>query len=334
MRAKTILFALTACVASAQDATRIFHLHHIETEQDLKDFSTLVRSIADVPAVTDAASKSMSVHGPAAQIAVAEWLFTELDRQTVPDSVTQEFRVPNNSDDVVRLFFVKHAAAVADVYAVATAIRGIIEIPHIWAYSSQKAIAVRGSADQVAATEFLVHELDQPATAKRTDSRRYQMVDTRKMGFTDLQVLSLPYASTVQQLQEAATLVRTVGDIRQVFTNIEWRALVVRGTPDQVTLAAWLVGQLGQPVSADLTASPTYQYPDVDHHGETMIRVFWVKDAPTIAAFQQIVTRVRTATKIRRVFTYNASMAMAVRGTEAQLLTAAQMLQDQQVASK
>ena len=151
--------------------------------------------------------------------------------------------------------------------------------------------------------------------------------------FTDLQVLSLPYASTVQQLQEAATLVRTVGDIRQVFTNIEWRALVVRGTPDQVTLAAWLVGQLGQPVSADLTASPTYPYPDVDHH-ETMIRVFWVKDAPTIAAFQQIVTRVRTATKIRRVFTYNASMAMAVRGTEAQLLTAAQMLQDQQVASK
>ena len=61
-----------------------------------------------------------------------------------------------------------------------------------------------------------------------------------------------------------------------------------------------------------------------------------MKDVPTVAAFQQVATQVRTATSIRRVFTYNATMAMAVRGTAAQLAMVDQMLQDRarQVASK
>jgi hypothetical protein len=57
---------------------------------------------------------------------------------------------------------------------------------------------------------------------------------------------------------------------------------------------------------------------------------------PTVQAFQQVATQIRTATKIRRVFTYNATMAMAVRGTVAQLAMVDQMLQDRarQVAVK
>ena len=81
-------------------------------------------------------------------------------------------------------------------------------------------------------------------------------------------------------------------------------------------------------------ASQKYTYPDVYHDGENIVRVFYVKDTPTIAALQQLATQIRTTAKIRRVFTYNETNAIALRGTEAQLALAEQMLQDRQVASK
>ena len=111
MRATLILFALP--VLCAQDQSRVFHLHHMETAQDLNEFATMVRTVSDVRELsTDAAQKTMSVKGTASQIAIAEFLFTELDRQTVPDSVSQEFRVSNNADDVVHIFFLPHTATV------------------------------------------------------------------------------------------------------------------------------------------------------------------------------------------------------------------------------
>jgi hypothetical protein len=326
------MFALSACMAFGQDTARVFHLHHISSEPDLNEFATVVRTIADIPRVSaDAAQKTLSVSGTASQVAIAEFLFTELDRQTVPDSVSQEFRVSN--DDVVRLLFVPNAATVQSFQEVATTIRTIADIRRVYAYNSPRALALRGTADQIATAAFLVHELDQPAAAKRTDSRQYQMIDPNNRGETAVQVFYLPYTATIQQFQEAATMVRTIAEIRRVFTYNVPRALIVRGLPDQIALAGWMVGELGKPVTAG-TASQPYKYAGNPKDSENLIQLFYVKDMPTVAAFQQLATKVRTGTKMRRVFTYNESKAIALRGDEAQLALAQQMLQDQQVAAK
>lgn len=334
MRATLILFAMT--VAFGQDAARVFHLHHIDKAQDLNEFATLVRTISDNPQVAvDTAQKTLAVRGTATQIAVAEFLFTELDRQTVPDSVSQEFKVSNNADDVVRLFFLPNEATVQDFQEVATTIRTIAEIRRVFTFNTPRALAVRGTADQVAAAAFMIHELDQPPGAKRTDSREYKMIDTGNHDESAVRVFYLPYAATVQQFQEVATLVRTIVEIRRVFTYNAAKAMVVRGTPDQMAAAAWIVQELGKPVGADVVASQQYLMA-ADPRSENVVRVFYVKDVPTVQAFQQVATQIRTATQIRRVFTYNATKAMAVRGTAAQLAMVDQMLQDRarQVAAK
>jgi len=334
MRTKLLLFALSTSLAFAQNTARVFHLHHIETQQDLDDFTTMVRTIADASQlITDAAQKTLSIRGTPSQIAIAEFLFTELDRQTVPDSVTQEFRVANNADDVVHVFFAPHTATVQEFQEVATTIRTIAEIRRVFTYTTPRALAVRGTADQVAAAQFLIRELDQPADAKRTTSRQYQMIDTANHGETAVQVFYLPYAATVQQFQEVATVIRTIGEVRRIFTYNTPRALIVRGTSDQVAFTSWMVNELGKPVTAG-TASTTYQYASNDRNGENFIRVYYVKDTPTVAAFQQLATQIRTTTQMRRVFTYNESRALTLRGNEAQLATAEQMLQDRQIASK
>jgi hypothetical protein len=334
MRATLILFAVSA--AFGQDVSRVFQLHHIDGQQDQNEFATLVRTIADIPDVlADAPKRTLSVSGNPTQIAIAEWLFTELDRQTLPDSVSQEFKVANNADDVVHVFYLPNTATIQDFQEAATTIRTIAEIRRVFTFNAPRALAVRGTADQVAAAAFMIHELDQPAGAKTADSRVHQMIDTGKHGETDVRVFYLPYTSTVQQFQEVGTLVRTIGEVRRVFTYNAPKALVVRGTEGQLALIDWMVHELAKPANGQ-TASEAYQYDDAFHDRENIVRVFYVKDAPTVAAFQQVATQIRTATKIRRVFTYNATMAMAVRGTAAQIATAEQMLQDRarQVAAK
>jgi hypothetical protein len=334
MRAKVVVLALSAYAVFGQDAARVFQLHHIDSAEDLRDFTMVVRTLADLPdARIDDAQKTLSVRGTPSQVAIAEFLFTELDRQTVPDSVTQEFRVPSNSDDIVRLFFLHNAATVADFQQVATTVRTIVEIRRVFGYNTPRALALRGTADQMAAAEFIVRELDQPADPKRVNSREIQMIDTSKFPATQVRVFYLPYAATVQQFQEVATMIRTVAEIRRVFTYNSNRAMILRGTPDQMALAGWFIEELGKPVTAG-TASQKYTYPDVYHDGGNLVRIFYVKDTPTVAAFQQVATQVRTSTKMRMIFTYNESRALAVRGTEAQLATAEQLLQDRQIASK
>jgi predicted RNA polymerase sigma factor len=326
-----MLLLFAASLAYGQDTARVFHLHHIESTQDLNEFATLVRTIADIrDAKVDATEKTLSVKGTESQIRIAEFIFTELDRQTVPDSVSQEFTVAK--DDVVRLYFLPNTPTIQSFQEIATAVRTIVDIRRLFTYNAPRVLAARGTADQIATAAFLVHELDQPATAARKNSREYQMIDPNNRGETAVQVFYLPYTKTIQQFQEAATLIRTIAEIRRVFTYNGPQALSVRGTPDQLTLVAWMINELGKPVTGD--ASTTYTYPGNPKDPENLIRLFYVKNAPTVAAFQQVATQVRMATKMRRVFTYNATMTMAVRGTEAELAMAQQMLQDRQVALK
>jgi hypothetical protein len=283
----------------------------------------------------DTAQKTLSVGGTASQIAIAEFLYTELDRQTVPDSVSQEYKVANNADDVVRLFFLPNTATVQDLQEVATTIRTIAEIRQVFTLNLSRALAMRGTADQISAAAFMVNELNQPASAKKADSKVHQMIDTGNRGETQVRVFYLPYTSTVQQFQEVATLTRTIAEIRRVFTYNAAKAMVVRGTGDQMALTEWMVHELAKPVDAATLASQQYTMAS-DPHSENIVRVFYVKDVPTVAAFQQVATQIRAATQIRRVFTYNATKAMALRGTAAQLAMVDQMLQDRarQVAAK
>ena len=62
-----------------------------------------------------------------------------------------------------------------------------------------------------------------------------------------VRVFYLPNAYTVQEFQEIANALRTVAEIRRVFTYNAMRALVVRGTPDEIAFVEKLVHDLDKP---------------------------------------------------------------------------------------
>lgn len=335
MRTAALICALTASTVWGQDATRVFQFHHVDKAQDLNEVGTLIRILSGIKQLAvDTVQTNISVRGTADQIAMAEWLFTELDQQTLPEFATKEFKIPNNSGDVARVFFLTHTSTVQNFQEIATAVRTIADMRFAFTYNGPRALAVRGTADQVAAVAWILREIDQPSGAKRTDSREYEMIDQGGRGETAVRVLYLPYASTIQEFQEATTMVRTIGQIQRVFTYNAPRAMVVRGTADQVAAADWMIHELGKPVTAEIFASPVYQMVDLGQHDEGAVRIFYVKDTPTVQAFQQVATQLRVATKIRRVYTYNASRAIALRGTSDQIAQAEQILKDRQIAAK
>src|SRR6516165_5406687 len=74
---------------------------------------------------------------------------------------------------------------------------------------------------------------------------------TKRRDYEDqvVKVFYVTNATSVQEFQEIATAIRTVGDIRRVYTYNAQKAMVVRGTVDQVALAEKLIRDLDKPKS-------------------------------------------------------------------------------------
>jgi len=120
-------------------------------------------------------------------------------------------QAPDQGD---RTFYLTHTATTQQFHEVATVIRTIADIQQISTDNDQKSVTLHATAPQIAMAEWPFNELDSPI-AQPALPHEY-----RTPGTTDdvVPVFYLITAPTVQDFQEAATLVRTISDIRRVFT--------------------------------------------------------------------------------------------------------------------
>lgn len=65
-------------------------------------------------------------------------------------------------DNVVRVFYIQNSTSVQEFQEIATAVRSLTEIRRVFTYNAQRAILMRGTPDQIALAEKLVHDLDKP----------------------------------------------------------------------------------------------------------------------------------------------------------------------------
>jgi len=221
---------------------RVFFLTHTDTVQQFQEVATVIRTIANIREVsTDNDQKSVTVHATDGQIAMAEWLFNELDSPAAQPPVPNEYRAPGSSDDVVRVFYLTTPATVQDFQEVATLVRTISSILRVFTYNARKALVVRDTAAQVQLAEWLVKELEQPAAPS---SHEYRIPG----GKDDVvHVLYLPQTGSVQAFQKAATQIRTATQMNRVFTCNTPKALAVRGSADQIAMAERMAAQLDHP---------------------------------------------------------------------------------------
>lgn len=340
MRARAVQMAIAilfACgangqIPSDQAVDRVFHFANADTAQDCQQIAMVVRSMTDIRDESiDAAQKALAVRGTAGQIAMAEWLVNELDNaasRKAAQGAAHEYRVSPNADDVMRVFYLAHAQTVQELQEVATNLRSMTEVRRLFTYNAAKAIALRGTAGQAAMAEWLVAALDKPRPAAGQERQASATDEFRvSAGGDDLaRVFYLAHAETTQDLQEVAVLLRSLGDIPRVFVSNAPKAIVMRGTPVQVAMADWLVKELDQAANRQ-TASVPHEY-RMSPGADDLVRVFYLAHAGTVQEVQETARQVRITTGVKRIFTYNAVKALALRGTVDQVTLAERLIKE------
>jgi len=139
----------------------ILYLAHADTPQSLQEFVNLIRATGDFArAFPNNALKAVTVRGTADQMALARWLFDGLDQPAQSPS-TQEFRVAGSSNDVARVFYLNHTAAPQGMQEFTAPIRTTANMQRVFPYLPPKALAIRGTPDQLALAARLIQEQDQ-----------------------------------------------------------------------------------------------------------------------------------------------------------------------------
>lgn len=232
----------------SDDVIRVFHLNHVAPKppQAIQEILTTLRTVADVQKVFNYTSLSdLVVRGPAAQIAFSEYLINSLD--VAPGSVTTSpefhYQAPGQSSQVARVFYLANAKVPQQIQELLTVLRTVIDIQKVFNFSSLNALAIRGTASDIATSEWIIQSLDIPASAKPGPSAaiRQFVIPANTPGGGIVRVFYPSHIDTPQAMQQTLTALRTKLFIQKVFNYTALPAIVVRDSADQIAKAEQLI---------------------------------------------------------------------------------------------
>lgn len=230
--------------------------------------------------------------------------------------------------NVDRVFHFVHTDAVQEMQEIATVVRSIANAPKASVDSTQKTLTLGGTAVQIALAEWLFNNLDKPANTRQSQAPSTPEYRVSDSADDIAQVFYLTHTETVQHIQEVATVVRSLVGTRSLFTYNAMRAVAVRGKSWEIALAGWLLSDLDQSTNPQRVQDSAEHVYRLAGGGEDVVRVFYLLHSDTVASFQKIATQVRTTTQVRRLFTYNAPRAVALRGTDDQIAMADKLIKE------
>jgi hypothetical protein len=307
---------------------RVFRSVHTDSVQELNELATVIRSIGEIREVNvDTAGKIISIRGTPAQIALADWLFTKLDQPAGQGSGVQEYTMTGAEPlHAVRLFFIKNAAGIQQFQEMATVVRSITEVRHVFTYNVSKALVFRGTPEQMEAAQWLIAELDHaPAPGPRA-SPEFRMEGTRHNDNV-ARVYYLNETVSVSDFQELATLIRSLAEIRRVFMFNPHKAVALRGTATQMEMAQWMVTELNLPLTAE-PAPVQARIFNLDNDPENTVQLFRFPNTGTVAHFNETAASIRARTGIRRAFVHNTRRVLVMRGTADQIAEAERLINE------
>jgi len=314
---------MLAQAPAEQTLDRVLHFTRADSPPRYQEMATVIRSVGEIRQVSvDPGQRTFSLKGTADQVALAEWLFNQLDRSVSEQTTTaQEYRFPGTAENVVRVFYLSHDPTPERLQDISIVIRSIAEIRRAFTYAGVHALILRGTPDQIALAEWLFRYLDQPASARKSGTAEYRYLDPHE---NFVRVFSFKHTVDPVGRQEIATVIRSTGEIRRASLYRTGGDLVMYGTADQMRLAEWLFSELDEP-SGKTRAAREYRM-SVGEDPE--VRVLYSSADGTAQEFQEAAKAIRMKANLRRLFTYNANRAMVLRGTPEQAALAVKLATD------
>jgi hypothetical protein len=217
-------------------SVKIFYPAHLSTAQQVQEVVNAIRSIAEVQrCVALNGPGAIVVRGTSEQMALAEWLVGELDRSLAgkrPEGKREynfsDAALPNvdRRSPAVRIYYPARLSTPQDIQELVNGLRSIAEVQRVVAFTASGAILARSSDDQAAVTDWLVKELDRGASAPAARDYAWRAGTVRSAWLAK----SADLPATVAKVRQASGMQRVVGLQRQ-------RAIVMRGTPEQLAAA-------------------------------------------------------------------------------------------------
>jgi hypothetical protein len=203
----------------------VFFLAHTENGRGVQQLLTVLRTVGDIQKVfNDTARTALAVRCPAAQMALAEYIINALD--IAPETATAAPEFPYKSregtNDVVRVFYLPPATVPTANQQILTALRNVVEIKMLFNSFSPEALVVRGSADEIAAADWLIQSLE---TKPSSGPREFRFAGTAREDNV-MRVFYQPHAKI---------------DTLKSSTFDSPAALLVRGSASQVAAAEQLM---------------------------------------------------------------------------------------------
>jgi type II secretory pathway component GspD/PulD (secretin) len=238
----------------SDDVIRVFHLNHIspDTPQQIQEILTVLRTVGDIQKVfNDTALSDLVVHGTANQLALVEYILKGVDIApgTVTIAATPEFHYSDRAraNDVVRVFYLSHTNTPQQMQEILTTLRVVIDIQKVFNYTALNALTIRGTASDLAASEFIIRSLDLPADAKAAPPSEFNIPGGN--------VIGVYYTSNFsgKKLTAAVTLLRDNLQLTKTFMKTTPQTLIYRGTADQIAKAEQLIKQKDQPLESSDT---------------------------------------------------------------------------------
>jgi hypothetical protein len=235
------------------------------------------------------------------------------------------------ASNVDRVFYLTYAETSPQFQEIVTAVRAVTDIKVSSPSIEEKSFIAHGTGEQIKLAEWMVSELNRPAPAPPTAVRVQEpAAHEYRLGDDDIaRVLYVDFAQQTQDLQEIATLTRSVADIQRLFINNKLKAMTVRGSASAVAIAEWMVNELNKPVPAgaraDSGAPHEYRIPGGK---DESVRVFYLAHAQSPHELQQVAVAIRENARIQRLFVNNARKAIAARGTFDQIASAERLVHD------
>jgi hypothetical protein len=319
--------AITATVSAQQagdSVTQVLSFSSADTSQTMQEITNAIRSIGELPQTSlQTASRSLTIQGTPSSEALGDWLFQQLDApQSAPpqDSQVDSYPGLSGASDQLRIFRLAHPVGAQAFQELVNAIRTVPEMSKVFPCASKSAIALRGTADQLALAEWLFKQLDQPP-ALPGQPRAERQFHSALSRLPEVRVLYFAHATTAPEQQPVVNAVRTIPELIHVFPVIAQGAIAMGGPADRIALADWLFGQvdLSGPAMAQKTSTPYELAP-----GSDVAQVFFLPGSVMAQSFQELVASVRAIAP--HTFPNTLTCTLAVRGTPAQLAQAGQIL--------
>ncbi len=145
---------------------------------------------------------------------------------------------------------------------------------------------------------------------------------------------------TPQDLQEIATVLRTVADIRTLTVSQTTNSISFAAPVESADVAEWLVKQMDRTpqdiagLAGKAAMAPEHSIPSLPREGVHSVRVFYLAHNTSPLHHQELMTVLRTVERVQKIFNYSSLNAFVVRGTKENLDMVAWTVQalDQQQA--